>query len=105
MVVVDFTRKEEDDGKIKYTLDVQGHADYDPGHDIVCAACSVLTETYFHAVLKNVEKIASMYKHPGDCKMVFVTDKEGTVADTIYQTILSGFKLLSYTYPDNVHVK
>lgn len=105
MIVIDFTAKDKDDDMTEYVLDIRGHAGYNPGNDIVCSAASMLAETYFMAVLKNVEKISQAYRHPGDYKVVFVTERDDKAADIVYQTIRTGFKMLAERYPEYVDLK
>ena len=103
MINIDFNKKNKNN-RTRYSLDIVGHAGFNPGNDIVCSACSMLAETYFVSVLKNVEHISQAYRHPGDYKVMFETDADDNVADTIYSTIRNGFKMLADRYPDHVHL-
>lgn len=105
MIIIDFRHTDTKEGRVKYELEIRGHADYNPGNDIVCAACSMLAETYFSAVLKHVQHIRQVQRHPGDYKVMFVTEADDKTAETIYDTIYEGFRLLASNYFEHVLLK
>ena len=91
----------------EYTIDIDGHAGYNPGMDIVCSAASILGYTLANA-LKDIEadkKIISMGED-GEIHIciipVRVTAEEARV---IVNTIMLGYTLLADQYPDNVSVE
>lgn len=106
MMIIDFTKRNVKDNKVKYQLEIKGHAEYDDtGKDIVCAAASMLAETYFSAVLKHAEHISQAQRHPGDYKVMFVTGADDAKAEMIYDTIYEGFRLLATRYFEHVLLK
>lgn len=94
---------EEDQGR--YTIIVDGHSDYNPGNDIVCASCSILTYTLLN-------KLANMQTEVFDAKEYeegFVISVKGTsetwpTVKTTIETIMLGYELLQEQYPANVSV-
>lgn len=94
---------EEDQGR--YTIIVDGHSDYNPGNDIVCASCSILTYTLLN-------KLANMQTEEFDSKEYdegFVISVKGTKetwpeVKTVIETIMLGYDLLQEKYPANVSV-
>lgn len=87
----------------KYELKIKGHANQNvKGHDIVCAAVSVLTYTLADSVDQSrdmchkVDIILDEGEGKITCKPK--AEYEGTIART-YWTILNGMNSMAETYP------
>ena len=75
-------------------VEIKGHAEYNPGNDIVCAACSVLT-----CLLVNMPEVQTAQVKPGHVKLTIkVTEKSGPVIEAVR----GGFRMIRHKYPDNV---
>lgn len=90
----------------QYTIDIDGHAGYNPGMDIVCSACSVLSYTLAN-VLENQE--AELRHIKIDDGVIHIDIKPLTsnqeIISTIITTIMTGYEMLAEQYPDNVAVE
>ena len=79
-------------------IEMQGHAHNDvPGKDIVCAAASMLIYT-----LRQRQQ--ELNAHPFECVMTdgYARLKVPAAMKESFETVVSGFKLLSEGYPANV---
>ena len=96
-------RCENDRGE--YNISIDGHSGYNPGNDIVCASCSILTYTL-------INKLANIGTKEFDTKEYedgFVISIKGTTKSwpevkTVIETIMLGYELLQEQYPANVSV-
>jgi uncharacterized protein YsxB (DUF464 family) len=97
MVSVTFS---SDDGRYKLRLD--GHAGYNPGNDIVCAAVSSIIfalEGWLANSREHIAQIFTMRCRPGDVEI----DVSGD--DTLrpaFEMAYIGLAQIAETYPDNV---
>lgn len=85
-----------------YKLDIEGHAGYGAyGSDIVCAAASIL----FFTLLRELQR--------RDIEVTAKTDEVREITatvnpafsfdtDIVYETICTGFMMLSEEYPEHV---
>lgn len=89
-----------------YEFHSEGHADYNPGNDIVCSAVSALS----YALLGTLENIGDLEvkKEIKDGDMLIqVNAKDKTVhalANTVFTTVFIGLMQLEVTYPEHVKV-
>ena len=76
-------------------INLVGHANYNPGNDIVCSSIS----TIVGFLAKNCDKIAGSRAtiNPGDCSFYFPEDR-------IVDIVAELFEELAEDYPDNVKV-
>ena len=88
---------------IKFSLDVTGHADFAQDNDIVCSACSTLAYTLGEALL-HVQPDCKIQMNSGEfyAEITSCSPQQSEKLNTIFQTILYGYRLLSNTYPNNV---
>ena len=97
--------------KIKevYDIKLEGHANYQPGTDIVCAGVSALT---FALAQKAVDMegegkgaVAEKKLEPGNARITFLPNKEMNEEWNIaLGTIVEGYNLIAAIYPENVKV-
>lgn len=84
----------------KWNLAVKGHADYAPkGHDIVCAACSILVYTLVSSLQKRGADFSCR-----DNGEITIKAKREENSNILFDTVVNGFVLLAETYPENVSV-
>lgn len=84
----------------------EGHAGYNPGNDIVCAAISALMQTLY-AAMDSVCHAMVAERH-SDGKMLVVAYKEGSrkrEIETLFRGILCGFELIAEEYADCVRME
>ena len=97
----------EADGKA--VIDIEGHAGFNPGNDIVCAAISTLSDQLNNMLLAMSEK--------GQLEKIFIKRSDGhhhaeicidKAYDREWQAVkemaLTGFRMVSESYPDYVKV-
>jgi len=94
--------------KGSYEIHLKGHADYNPGNDIVCAAASNLIYTLAAAVANIHDTLITteVMIGKGDTKVkttIKCEDIRSKVA-TMYETILIGYWQLEANYKANVRV-
>jgi uncharacterized protein YsxB (DUF464 family) len=85
------------------SLSVQGHAGYNPGNDIICAAVSALVQTFEASarVFTTDEIISSL--EDGDAVVAWPrapTKELSLLIDSLYL----GLCMMAESYPDNVSV-
>ena len=83
-----------------YRIEMQGHAGFNPGNDIVCSAASMLIQTLHCSILNGlgggVLELAEFSS--GNAKLQF---KGG---EDLFNSALLGFEMLQKAYPDHVFV-
>ncbi len=84
----------------------EGHAGYEPGHDIVCAAISTLMQTLY-AGLDSVCHAETRKKQEDGMMMVVAYAGKDNRKEThaIFQGILCGLQLIAREYPEYVKVE
>jgi uncharacterized protein YsxB (DUF464 family) len=90
-----------------FTATLKGHAEFNPGNDIVCAAISTLSGT-LAAACANVKGSHIYYNDlPGDqtIRVWGVTVwRQREEVKTILKTVLIGLKQIENEYPKNISV-
>lgn len=84
-----------------YSIEMQGHAGFNPGNDIVCAAASMMIQALNASILNGIDKSVlknAEFSH-GNAKIEFVG------SETLYNHTVLGFRLLEKAYPQNVSVE
>lgn len=99
-------------GEDNYSIIVKGHAGFNPGNDIVCAAVSTLMYTLLQCMIAendagNLEEFHSYLDERGGYMRLRVKPKAETAGyvDTMFSTISTGFALVSKKYHKNVRFK
>ena len=79
-----------------------GHAGYDPGNDVVCAAASALCGALTATLLKHDEEFFSLFveERDGECRITCA----GAAAAPYFELALVGLTKLAEAFPDNVRV-
>lgn len=94
MTIATFLKVDE-----KYRVIVDGHANYNPGNDPVCAACSVLIYTLDNIL--TVKQIA----HTSYTKHGYMTITAEPKAAPYIEMIYIGYMGVAENYPNNVKVR
>ncbi len=84
----------------------EGHAGYNPGNDIVCAAISALMQTLY-AAMDSVCHAAAEERH-SDGRMAVIAYKERDnrkEAETLFHGVLCGLELIAEEYADCVKME
>ena len=83
-----------------YTIEIEGHAGYNPGNDIVCSAVSTLIQTF----------AASAENHVGGSTIVACELGSGHAkvsikgCSALYRSCVLGLTMIGNSYPDNLRV-
>lgn len=88
---------------------MEGHANFNPGNDIVCAAISALAYTLI-ASLDTIEDISIKELNVSSGLLhveiePFIDEAIQNVADIIFDTILRGMELIEVKYPKHVEIQ
>ena len=89
----------------EFGICAEGHAEYNPGNDIVCSAISCLLQTLYAGLemqcFQPVEHTqeSGRFVLSGKCRELH---KERVVV--VFDTILYGLELIAEQYPDNVRI-
>jgi uncharacterized protein YsxB (DUF464 family) len=98
-------RCENDRGN--FTIDIEGHAGYNPGNDIVCASASILAYTLENALANTVESNLTVINDEDNgeihIKVKSTRDNQNEIK-TIVTTVMTGYELLEDQYPANISV-
>jgi len=104
MVSVEFFR----DNMGFQAMELNGHADYNPGKDIVCAGISALAFALV-GTLRNVQGISFRKCTVDNGVQVeiepFIEPEDRAITDTVFKTILVGLKQIEKKYPDHISIK
>ncbi len=102
MVKVKFFR----DGFGYQAMDLDGHADYNPGQDVVCAGISSLA----FALAGELKRKGASFKRFDVMEGVhieiepFIEESDRLTTNTIFETILTGLRQIEKKYPDNIEI-
>jgi len=84
-------------------LSVQGHAGFNPGNDIVCAAVSALVQTFEASAREFTSDEISSSLQDGDAVIAWArapTKELSLLIDSLYL----GLSGIAASYPDNIEV-
>lgn len=91
-----------------YSIRIEGHAEYNPGNDIVCSAVSILAYT-FTAAMADLGVDVKCTDNSGDYTCSCTITEDGKYLDTkaraVFDTITMGLRLLQVNYPANVSIE
>ena len=91
-------------------LEISGHAGYCPGNDIVCSACSALTQALVGWVLNNPKHIRRLDRLTGYSELLpgagrgYISATGDRMLRSAFMTAVIGLCQVAVTYPDNVRV-
>lgn len=96
-------------GENNIWLTMNGHACFNPGNDIVCAAASMLSQTFLNALRAMEERGELTAFHAEDTKEgeLYIKAEAGKHMEKVlilYDAFLPGFMALSESYPENVRL-
>lgn len=90
-------------------IEITGHAGFNPGNDIVCASCSILTFTLLQTIKEmEIDNDVTINEERDEDGYFFLRFKYvpgvKSEIETVLRVIENGFALLEEHYPDNVHL-
>lgn len=103
MVKVKFYR----DGFGYQAMDLDGHADYNPGQDIVCAGISALA----YALAGELKHKSVSFRRFDISNGVhleiepFIEPSDRLVTDAIFETVLTGLRQIEKKYPNYIEIQ
>lgn len=81
------------------SIEIKGHANYNPGNDIVCASCSILAYTLLNTL--EVENIPYTVEEESGYMCIETTVNE---SEPYFKMVHLGYKSLAQNYPENVRL-
>lgn len=93
---------------IKYIpgkITVAGHAGYNPGNDIVCAAVSTLTNNLIYSILDLTETPLKCDIKAGDTIIEYKTEELTKEAELLINSFFIGLNGVMGSFPDYVRVE
>ena len=93
--------------------DIKGHANYNPGNDIVCSAVSALGYALIGALNNSVDDVYVKAENSGEimCRLkedefdnYYLIPNPFEESNIIFETIYIGMLQIEKAYPDNVSV-
>lgn len=88
-------------------LKMKGHADYNPGNDIVCSALSAIVCTYAEllreAAVKEELQIEKLEINSGDVE-IEVKDNKSSKVEAYTEFAIKGFEGIQEAFPQNVEL-
>lgn len=103
MVKVEFYR----DRMGYQAMKLQGHAEFNPGQDVVCAGISALA----FALVGTLQGMkASFRRRKVDVGVdieiePFIYPDDQAIADAVFITCLTGLRMIETTYPEHIEIK
>lgn len=95
-----------DNVREEYTIDIEGHAGFNPGNDIVCAGASVLGITLINALANQDAEIKNITTNDGEIHIQIKGTRDSRRdIKTIIETIMLGYELMEEEYPANINVE
>ena len=87
-----------------FSASIKGHAEYNPGNDIVCASCSMLACTLAENLLRMhaAGEIAYVDVQKQSGEMVITAEGDAKKMWHIVQAFGVGFEMLAKKFPKNV---
>ena len=88
----------------EYLVKLEGHAGYNPGNDIVCAAISQMICTYAALVNEQGEsiEIQEMYLDIAEVRIKFKVKSSKEYIAAITKFIIKGFRMLQEQYSEHI---
>lgn len=86
-------------------LKMDGHANYNPGNDIVCAGCSAILYGLVNWLENSKDKLHGNPYIRMDSGTATISAKGGPELHEAFKQALFGFMSISSSYPENVSVK
>jgi len=84
----------------------KGHAEYNPGNDIVCSAISCLLQTLYAGLeMRCFAKVHHEQKSGQFCIDVGIEDRNRERIDALFDSVIYGLELIAEKYPNNVKVE
>ena len=94
-----------------FSAELQGHAEYSPGNDIVCAAISQLAFTFGQLVLQGEKEgkvaVGEVRLEPGDTSITFYVHNKKDRHEFLSHLsfFITGMKMLHEEFPDYVAIE
>lgn len=87
---------------------LHGHADYNPGNDVVCAGISALAFAMV-GTLRAMKDLSIKHLQTADGIDIeiepFVLPEDQAVVDAVFTTCLTGLRMIREQHPDHIEIK
>jgi uncharacterized protein YsxB (DUF464 family) len=97
---------ESSSGAATTALQVEGHAGLaEKGHDILCAAVSVLSENLGGGLKLLLKAPAKIQTDNGMYRVELPLEHTSDASELLFQSAILGLRVLAEQYPDRIQVK
>lgn len=86
-------------------LKIKGHALYNPGNDIVCAACSAIAYSLMGWMHNNPQHISRQGEMCEESGYVEISARGNECFDAAFDTAVIGLAQVANAYPENVEIE
>lgn len=88
----------------QYELRLEGHAEYNPGNDIVCAGASAIVYALLGALCNLGEHVETMASET-ESGMAWVLTEGDEQVEAVFMMALVGLLQIESAHPQHVHVE
>ena len=88
----------------RYVLDMEGHADYNPGNDIVCAGASAVVGALAGWLANSWDKLEEKPEISMEHGRAHIEARGGFAAYEAFRQALCGLCSIQESYPENISV-
>lgn len=88
----------------EFSFELQGHADFDPGNDIVCSGVSAIAYALLGYIENNQDLITDIYENDSCSGFVSVKLSGDAAMTPAFEMAAIGLMQIAKEYPDNVKV-
>ena len=90
------------------SMNLHGHAGYNPGNDVVCAGISALAFAMV-GTLQGMRDLSIKHLQTADGIDIeiepFVLPEDQAVANAVFMTCLTGLRMIHAKHPDHIEIK
>ena len=84
----------------------KGHAEYNPGNDIVCSAISALLQTLYAGLeMRCYAQVNHEQESGWFCIDIGIEDWNRDRVDALFDSVIYGLELIAEQYPNNVKME
>ena len=89
----------------EFGIIAEGHAEYNPGNDIVCSAISCLLQTFYAGLEMYCYTPVEHKQESGRFSVKGNAKRYKESVTTLFNSILFGLEMLEREYPENVKIE
>jgi uncharacterized protein YsxB (DUF464 family) len=87
-------------------VQAKGHAEFNPGNDIVCSAISALLQTLYAGLeMRCYARVHHEQESGWFCIDVGIEEKNRDRIEALFNSVIYGLELIAEKYPNNVKIE